>query len=50
MEKVVRIFDVERTDAAPQMFPEGPSGIRNVLLLQRDQLAVTSWADKPGIG
>jgi hypothetical protein len=41
MEKLVRVFNVERPEAAPQMLPEAPAGIRSVNFLADDTLLTT---------
>ena len=50
MEKMLRIFDVEQPDAAPQELPKAESGIRSALFLKGDQLILTAYADAKGIG
>lgn len=49
-EKLVRIFDLEKPDAEPQLLPEAPDKVRGVAFLQDDKLLLTSYIDKPGIG
>ncbi|GLC47358.1 hypothetical protein PLESTB_000167100 [Pleodorina starrii] len=50
MEKIVRIYDLERPDAEPLKLPAAQAGIRSVNFIQDDNLVICSHADKPGIG
>lgn len=47
---MLRIFDVEQPDTAPQEFPKAESGIRSALFLNGDKLILTAYADAKGIG
>jgi len=49
MEKVVRLFDVARPEAAPEVLPIQPSGIRCLTWVQEDSLLLCSLADHSGI-
>ena len=48
-EKVVRLFDLERPDASPAMFPEAAGAVRCVEWVQDDNVLLAALADKPGI-
>jgi hypothetical protein len=49
MEKLVRIYDLERPDAAPQQLEGAAKGIRSVNWLQGDGLIITTQQDTPGL-
>lgn len=48
-EKLLRIFDAERPEAAPQEFPQASGPIRCVKWTKSDDVLLTSDLDKPGI-
>lgn len=48
-EKLLRIFDAERPEAAPQEFPQAAGPIRCVKWTKSDDVLLTSDLDKPGI-
>jgi serine-threonine kinase receptor-associated protein len=48
-EKLLRIFDAERPEAAPQEFPQAGGPIRCVKWTKSDDVLLTSDLDKPGI-
>jgi hypothetical protein len=50
MEKLVRIFDLEKPAAEPLKLPPAHSGIRSVNFIQNDNTIICSYVDKPGIG
>lgn len=49
MEKLLRIFDLERPDAPPQQLAGAQKGLRNVAFVQNDALLLTTQQDTPGI-
>lgn len=49
MEKILRIFDLERPDAPPQQLTGATKGFRNVAFVQNDTLLITTQQDTPGI-
>jgi serine-threonine kinase receptor-associated protein len=49
MEKVVRVFDVERPEADPSQLPGMPSGVRCLNWSRDDGLLFVSFSDSPGI-
>jgi hypothetical protein len=49
MEKLVRIYDLERPDAAPQQLSGAAKGIRNVVWVHGDSLVLTTQQDTPGL-
>jgi serine-threonine kinase receptor-associated protein len=49
MEKLVRIYDLERPDAEPRKLEGAAKGIRNVTWAQNDSLIITTQQDTPGI-
>lgn len=50
MEKLVRIFDLEKPAAEPLKLPPAHSGIRSVNFIQNDNTIICSYVDKPGLG
>lgn len=48
-EKLLRIFDAERPEAAPQEFPQAGGPIRCVAWTKSDDTLLTSDLDKSGI-
>lgn len=50
MEKVIRIFDLAKPEAAPSRIPGAPTGLRCLTWLGGDSLLLCSYTDKPGIG
>lgn len=49
MEKLLRIYDLERPDAAPQQLAGAAKGIRNVVWVQNDAVVLTTQQDTPGV-
>lgn len=49
-EKVIRMFDLTKPEAAPACLPAADSTIRCVNYLQNDNTVLCTYADKPGIG
>lgn len=49
MEKCVRLFDVGRPEAAPEVLPPQASGIKCLTWIQDDKLLLCSLADHSGI-
>ncbi|GAX82679.1 hypothetical protein CEUSTIGMA_g10105.t1 [Chlamydomonas eustigma] len=48
-DKLIRIFDLGAPEAAPQMLPQTPSAVRNVVWLQEDNILICTLLDTPGI-
>ena len=49
MEKVLRIYDLERPDAAPQQLLGTDKGIRNIEWVHNDSMILTTQQDTPGL-
>lgn len=49
MEKLVRIYDLERPDAPPLQLAGAAKGIRNCAWVQGDSLIITTQQDTPGV-
>lgn len=47
LEKVVRVFDLQRPDAEPSLLPASPDSVRNLLYMPGNQLLLASYVDKP---
>ena len=48
-EKLLRIYDLEKPDAEPEVLPTAPDKLRSVAFLHGDQQLLTSYIDKPGM-
>ena len=48
-DKLIRIFDLDAPEAAPQILPQASSPIRNLMFLQEDNVMVCALLDSPGI-
>ena len=46
-EKVVRVFDLQRPDAAPATLPPALDALRALIFLPGNQLLLASYVDKP---
>lgn len=49
MEKIIRLYDLGRPDADPELFPAQTSGIRCLAFLQNDNILLASQTDTKGI-
>ncbi|KAJ9523158.1 WD40-repeat-containing domain protein [Haematococcus lacustris] len=49
MEKMVRIYDLDKTDQAPELYPAQASGLRCMAWLNNDNLLLCSFTDKNGM-
>lgn len=49
MEKILRVYDLERPDADPQMLTGAAKGIRDLLWVADDGLVLTTQQDTPGL-
>lgn len=49
MEKIIRVYDLEKPTEAPEQLASQPSGIRCLSFLQHDNLLMCSYTDKNGI-
>lgn len=47
LEKVVRVFDLQRPDATPAQFAPAPDSLRTLVFLPGNQLLLASYVDKP---
>ena len=48
-EKLIRLYDLEKPESAPEVLPVAPDRIRSAAFLQNDQLLLSSYIDKPGV-
>ena len=48
-EKLLRIYNLEKPDAEPEVLPTAPDKLRSVAFLHGDQQLLTSYIDKPGM-
>jgi WD40 repeat protein len=49
MEKILRVYDLNRPDAAPKELAKSPASIRTVAWLHNDQTILSSCTDTGGV-
>ena len=49
MEKILRVYDMNRPDAAPREFDKAPGSVRTVTWLHSDQSILSSCTDMGGV-
>jgi serine-threonine kinase receptor-associated protein len=48
-DKLIRLYDLDAPDVAPQTLPQAACAVRNVMWLQDDKVLLCTLLDSPGI-
>lgn len=49
VEKLIRVFDLQRPDADPALLPAAPDSVRSLHFLPGNALVLASYVDKPNV-